>query len=315
MAESPAHSHTHSHEHSHRHSHGHGHGRDNERRVLWALLLTGGFLLAEVVGGILSGSLALLADAGHMVADTAALALSLVAFRASRRPASRRHSYGLHRFQVLAAFTNGALLIGIALWIVVEAAERLFQPVAILAGPMLAVAAAGLVVNLVSFLLLHGGDRDNINMRAAALHVLGDLLGSVAAIAAAGGILWTGWTPLDPLLSVLVALLILKSAWQVVAHSAHVLMEGAPEGIDVGQLRGELAATIAGVENIHHVHLWMLTPQQPLVTLHATVRRGSDQQAVLRGLQAALSQRFGLDHATIQIECEDCADCNGGGAS
>ncbi|WP_291718885.1 cation diffusion facilitator family transporter [Magnetospirillum sp. 64-120] len=214
---------------SHHHvGHDHAHPQSNERRVLWALLLTGGFLLAEVIGGILSGSLALLADAGHMVTDAAALGLSFAAFRASRRPATLRHSYGLHRFQVLAAFVNGAALIGIAVWIVIEAISRLSQPVPVLAGPMMAVAATGLMVNIVCFLILHGGDQNNLNMRGAALHVMGDLLGSLAAIAAAAGILWTGWTPIDPILSVVVALMILRGAWRLAGNAFHVLMEGAP---------------------------------------------------------------------------------------
>lgn len=287
--------------------HGHSHAPDNERRVLWALILTGGFLLAEVIGGLLSGSLALLADAGHMLTDTAALALSFAAFRASRRPATDRHSYGLHRGQVLAALVNGAALIGIAVWIVIEAVERLLQPIDVLAGPMMAIALVGLAVNLASFLILHGGDRDNLNMRGAALHVLGDLLGSVAAIAAAGIILATGWMPIDPILSVLVAVLILTSAWRLVRHSTHVLMEGTPDGIDVDDLRHQLVTLVPGVVDIHHVHLWMLTPEQPLITLHATVDVAQEaQQDILRDIQAALADGFGIRHATIQIEHVRC---------
>ncbi|WP_009869430.1 cation diffusion facilitator family transporter [Paramagnetospirillum magnetotacticum] len=288
------------------HGHSHATAPDNEGRVLWALLLTGGFLLAEVIGGILSGSLALLADAGHMLTDTAALGLSFAAFRASRRPATGRHSYGMHRFQVLAAFINGAMLIGIAAWIFIEALQRIFQPVEVLAGPMMVVAILGLAVNVAAFFILHGGDQDNINMRGAALHVLGDLLGSVAAIVAAGVILWTGWMPIDPILSVLVALLIVRSAWRLVAGSAHVLMEGAPDGIDVDELRHDLMAQVPGVTDIHHVHLWMLTPTQPLITLHATVSGTADDGTLLRALQTALAERFDLHHTTIQIESESC---------
>lgn len=298
--------------HDHHHHHGHDHdGHDhhhhgNERRVFWALLLTGGFMLVEVAGGILSGSLALLADAGHMLTDAAALGLSLAAFRASRRPETLKHSYGQHRLQVLAAFLNGAALIGIALWIAIEAVQRLFAPVPVLGGTMLAVAAVGLGVNLIAFLILHGGDRDNLNMRGAALHVLGDMLGSAGAILAAGIILWTGWTPIDPILSVAVALLVLKSAWMLLARSWHVLMEGAPEGLDVDTLKAELVDAVPGVLEIHHVHLWMLTPDQPLLTLHASIAPEAEHDAVLHAMQDTLAGRFDIRHATIQVESAAC---------
>lgn len=293
------------HDHGHDHGH-HHHHHGNERRVLWALLLTGGFMVAEVAGGLLSGSLALLADAGHMLTDTAALALSLAAFRASRRPETVSHSYGQHRFQVLAAFLNGAALIAIAVWIAFEAVERLLQPVPVLGGTMLVVAGLGLAVNLVAFLILHGGDRDNLNMRGAALHVLGDLLGSVAAIAAAIIILFTGWTPIDPILSVLVCGLVVKSAWLLLSRSWHVLMEGAPVHIDVEALKAELVKDVPGVTDIHHVHLWMLTPEQPVITLHASIAAEADHDTVLHGLQGVLADEFGLAHATIQVEREQC---------
>lgn len=293
--------------HHHQHDRGHDHGHHgNERRVFWALLLTGGFMVAEVAGGLLSGSLALLADAGHMLTDAAALALSLAAFRASRRPETLSHSYGQHRFQVLAAFLNGAALIGIAVWIAAEAVQRLFHPLPVLGGTMLVVAGLGLGVNVAAFLLLHGGDRDNLNMRGAALHVLGDLLGSVAAIVAAIVIMLTGWTPIDPILSVLVCGLVLKSAWLLLSRSWHVLMEGAPVHIDVEALKAELVEDVAGVTDIHHVHVWMLTPEQPVITLHASIAPDADHDTVLHGLQAVLADEFGLAHATIQVEREQC---------
>lgn len=301
----------HHHDHDHGHDHGHHHG--NERRVFWALLLTAGFMVAEVVGGIVSGSLALLADAGHMLTDAAALGLSLAAFRASRRPETQSHSYGLHRFQVLAAFLNGAALVGIALWICIEAVQRLFAPVPVVGGTMLVVAGLGLAVNVAAFAILHGGDHDNLNMRGAALHVLGDLLGSVAAIIAAAVILTTGWTPIDPILSMLVALLVVKSAWLLLSQSWHVLMEGAPLGVDAEQLGAELVQAVPGVEGIHHVHVWMLTPEQPLVTLHASITDGTDHDAALHALQEVLAERYGLGHATIQVERADCPNPAGCG--
>ncbi|MBK8173837.1 MAG: cation diffusion facilitator family transporter [Rhodospirillales bacterium] len=306
-----------SHHHDHAHSHGHAHaghgahgtrGADNERRIFLALLLTASFLIVEVVGGFLSGSLALLADAGHMLADVAALGLSFAAVRASRQPATLKHSYGLHRLQVLAAFINGATLIAITLWIAVEAAQRLFSPVPVFGGMMALVAAAGLAINIASFAILHGGDRHDLNVRGAALHVLGDLLGSVAAIVAAIVILATGWTPIDPILSVFVALLILRSAWSLVGRSFHVLMEGAPDGVDIGELRTALVGAVPGVNDIHHVHLWLLTPDQPLMTLHASIDADADHDDVLHKLRDVLRNDYDIRHVTIQIERIACLD-------
>src|SRR5689334_23146495 len=207
--------------------------RSNEKRALAALALTGGFMTAEIAGDLLSGSLALLADAGHMLTDTAALALAYVAIRAARTPETTRHSFGRHRLQVLAALVNGAALFGITIWIAVEAVIRLLAPVEVLGGAMLAVAVVGLLVNLASFLILRRGSATNINIRGAALHALGDMLGSIGAIVAAGVILLTGWMPIDPILSVLMCVLILRSAWGLVQESWHVLMEGVPEGVEI----------------------------------------------------------------------------------
>jgi cobalt-zinc-cadmium efflux system protein len=282
--------------------HDHGAAGSDERRVRIALAITALFMVAEVAGGILSGSLALLADAGHMLTDTGALLLALYAFRMSARPATPERSFGHHRQQVLSAFINGGVLIGVAVWIVIEAARRLASPEPILGGPMLAVAAAGLVANVAAFLVLHGGSRGNLNLEGAALHVLSDLLGSVAAIAAAGVVLLTGWTPIDPILSVLVAVLILRSAWRLASKSWHVLMEGAPAGFDVGRLRTDLIAAVPGVADIHHVHAWSLTPERPLITLHARITPAAEHDNVLAALQEVLANRFGFGHATIQVE-------------
>jgi cobalt-zinc-cadmium efflux system protein len=298
--------HDHGHEHTHGHGHVHAHAHD-ERRLLLALILTGGFMVVEAVGGIFAGSLALLADAGHMLTDTAALALSWYAFLVSRRPATQERSYGQHRFQVLAALINGVALVAVAGWIAVEAVRRLFDPVPIMGTTMLVIAAIGLSVNIAGFLILHGGNQENLNMRGAALHVLGDLLGSVAAIVAAIVILWTGWTPIDPILSVLVALLILRSAWGLVGHSWHVLMEGTPEGLDVDRLRRELTDAVPGVEDVHHVHAWSLTPERPLITFHASLGADADHDEVLRRLRVELVTRFNIEHSTIQLESNPCA--------
>jgi cobalt-zinc-cadmium efflux system protein len=299
--------HHHRHDGAHPHGHAHAHA-GNERRVFWALLLTAGFVLVEVAGGILSGSLTLLADAGHMLTDTAALGLTWHAFRISRQPATPARSYGHDRAQVLAALINGGTLVAISAWIVVEAVQRLLAPVQVLGGAMLAVAVVGLVVNLAAWRVLSGGSEGNLNIHGAVLHVLSDLVGSAAAILAAGIILLTGWTPVDPLLSMLVALLILRSAWMLVARSWHVLMEGTPEGLDVAALRAGLVEAVPGVTDVHHVHAWCLTPERPLITLHANIAEDADHDSVLHRLQATLAERFAIDHATIQIERNRCTD-------
>jgi cobalt-zinc-cadmium efflux system protein len=301
------HGHGHSRSSGMRHG-GHGDGRKqgDERRVLAVLVFTGTFMVAEVVGGVLSGSLALLADAAHMLADAGALALAWFAIRVSNRPPDRLRSFGYHRFQVLAAFVNGSTLIAIAGWIVFEAIERLLAPVEVLGGTMLVVAVLGLAVNVVGFAVLHGGNRQDMNIRGAVLHVLGDLLGSVAAILAAGIILLTGWTPIDPILSVLVAVLILRGAWDLVSRASHLLMEGAPEGFEIAELKADLEAAVPGVLDIHHVHVWALTPERPLVTLHARIEEDADHDEVLKEVQGRLADRFGLRHATVQVERSGC---------
>jgi cobalt-zinc-cadmium efflux system protein len=288
-------------------AHDHHDPADNERRVLLTLLLTGGFMVAEVIGGLMAGSLALLADAGHMLTDTVSLALAFVAFRVGRWPHDASRTFGYHRFQVLAAFVNGLTLALIVGWIAIEAIRRMLEPVEVLGGLMLVVAVIGLLVNVVAFAILHGGDRHNLNIRGATLHVLADLLGSVAAIIAALVITWTGWMPIDPLLSLLVAALILRSAWMLVRKSAHILLEGAPDWLDADELRAALTAAVPAVRDVHHVHVWMLTTERPLLTLHARVALEANQQEVLVAIHRALADRFGIEHATVQIEtAESC---------
>ena len=271
-------------------------------------MLTAGFMGVEVLGGLAAGSLALLADAGHMLTDTASLTLAWMAFRIGRRPQDARRTYGYHRFQVLAAFVNGVTLILVVGWIAIEAARRLMAPAPVEGGLMLVIAGVGLLVNIAAFALLHGGDRDNLNIRGAALHVMGDLLGSVAAIVAGAVIYATNWTPIDPLLSLLVALLILRSAWLLVRRSAHILLEGTPDWLDVDQLKTELVAAIPAIQDVHHVHAWMLTTERPLLTMHCRVQAGADHDQILRAIQKVLEHNHGIGHATIQIEPGECPD-------
>lgn len=298
--------------HSHRHDHaGHAHGdadANNERRMGWAAALTGAFMFAEVTGGIAAGSLALLADAGHMLTDFASLALAWFGFRLARRPADWRRTYGFDRFQVLVAFANGLALFAIAAWIVFEAIERLMATPQVSGGIMVVIAVLGLLVNVAAFALLRGADRENLNIRGAAIHVLGDLLGSVAALAAGAVILTTGWTPIDPLLSLLVAAIIVRSGWRVVADAGHILLEGAPEELDTRAIGPDLAANVKGVEGVHHVHVWSITQRRRMATLHAVIGETADPDGVVRDIKARLKERFGLDHATVEIERGSCAD-------
>jgi cobalt-zinc-cadmium efflux system protein len=296
----------HTHDHS-GHSHGHGHAA-NERSVGVAALLTGGFMVAEVVGGILAGSLALLADAGHMLTDFASLALAWVGFRLTRQPADWRRTYGFDRFAVLVAFVNGIALFAIAAWIIVEAVQRLNAPVTVLGGPMLWIASAGLAVNVLAFLVLRTGDKDNLNIRAAVLHVIGDLLGSVAAVVAALVILATGWMPIDPLLSIVVALIIVRSAWRVIADSGHILLEGSPPDIDSRALREHLRSKLPFVLDVHHVHAWSISQERPMVTLHASVAPNTDSAVAVREIKRLLALEFRITHATVEIEYDACGD-------
>ena len=293
------------------HDHGghvHGPGGSDKRRVLLVACLTGGFMIAEAAGGFLTGSLALVADAGHMLTDSIALWLAWYAFHLADRPATNRLTYGFGRAKTLIAYTNGITIFAIAVWIVYEAARRLMSPPEVLAGPMLIVALLGLAVNIAGFFILRGGDRGSLNMRGALLHVLGDLLGSVAAIVASIVILATGWTPIDPILSVLVAVLILSTAWSLIRAAAHVLLEGVPAELDRDGIARHLQNTIAGVREIHHMHVWSLDGSRNIATLHACLEEGTDAQATIRTIKKELASKHGIDHATVEPEYGVCAD-------
>ncbi len=291
------HGHDHAaHDHSHRPS-----GPSAERNILLAMALTGVFMVVEVIGGVLSGSLALIADAGHMATDFASLLLAYAGIRFGRRPADAQRTYGYRRLEVLAAFVNGMTLLALTAWIVYEAFHRLAAPVEVLSGPMMAVAVLGLAVNIGAFLILRQGGSDNVNVAGALVHVLGDLLGSLAAIAAAAVIWLTGWMPIDPILSLFVAVLILHSGWQVVRRSAHILLEGTPPEIDLTDLKTQLEA-VPGVENVSHIHVWLLTSQRPMATLHVRVAGNADAPAVLAAVKRRLASEFGIEHSTVEID-------------
>lgn len=286
----------------------HHHGHGNERRLMIAAAIIGGFMMAEVAGGIVSGSLALLADAGHMVTDFVSLALAFLATRLARKPADSVRTYGYGRLQVLAAFVNGIALFPIALWIVVEAWHRIAAPQPVEGALLFAIAAIGLVVNIVVFFMLHGSDDKDINIRAAVAHVVGDLLGSVAAISAGIVIMATGWTPIDPILSVLVAAIIVHSGYKVTKDAGHVLLEAAPAEIDARDVPDAVTGGVSAVRGVHHVHLWMLTDRMSMATLHAELAPDADAAGVIADIKALLKERFGIHHATVEVEFGACAD-------
>ncbi|MBL8581817.1 MAG: cation transporter [Rhizobiaceae bacterium] len=312
-----SHAHGHGHRHDERGGHDHNHhgaGRDHshgvtdKRRVLIAALLTGGFMVVEAAGGLLTGSLALLADAGHMLTDSISLALAWYAFHLSERPATSSLSYGFDRVKTLVAYTNGLAIFAIAAWIVYEAALRLYRPEPVIAGPMLIVALAGLAVNLLAFYVLHGGDREGLNMRGAILHVVGDMLGSVGAIVAALIIMATGWYPVDPILSVLVAVILFRSAWSLVRDSGHLLLEGTPKSLDRDGIARDLVAHVPLVREVHHMHVWSLDGSKNIATLHACLREGADAHMAVSAIKERLAANHSIAHATVETEIDCCAD-------
>lgn len=284
-----------------------GTARRFERRFIWAISLTGLIFLAEVVGGLLTGSLALLSDAAHIFLDVMALGLSYGALRLAARPANMRHTYGFHRFQVLAALVNGATLLVVAFGIFREALERLREPASVLAGPMLAVAVVGLIVNLAVALILRDHDHEDLNVRSAFLHVLGDALSSLGVIAAGVVILFTGWTLADPLASVFIGLIILSGAGRILREAVHILAEGAPKGVSVPAVAAAMRG-IPGVSNVHDLHVWTVSPGYVALSAHVVLdnRTLSEAQEVQDSLRETLAQRFGIRHSTIQMECAAC---------
>jgi cobalt-zinc-cadmium efflux system protein len=295
----------HSHGHDHEHSHAPAVTRHNERKVLLSFVLIFVFMIVEVVGGLLSGSLALLADAAHMLTDAASLALAYGAFRLGRRGPDAQRTYGYMRFEVLAGFVNAITLIGIFFWITYEAWQRFNEPHVVLAGPMLWVAIIGLLVNILVFWILIQGDKDHVNIKGALLHVLGDLLGSVGAIIAAVAIYFTGWTPIDPILSVLVALLILRSAWSLLRKSLHILLEGAPDHATPDQVQKHLRQTIPDLTGVNHVHVWSITSGRTLATLHIQLADESRARQVVGQVERELKATFDIEHATVAIDWHD----------
>jgi cobalt-zinc-cadmium efflux system protein len=285
---------------SHDHAHGHGlSGRGNSALAL-TLLLVGSYTIVEFVGGLLTDSLALLADAGHMLGDVIAIGLALFAGWLARKPATLQRSFGYRRAEILAALANGVALVAIAIWIFVEAGRRLSDPPDVLGGWMLAIAAVGLAVNLAAAAILreHGG---NLNVQAAFRHVLADTLGSIGTVAAAIVIITTGWRYADPLVGAAIGLLVLASSWTILRDSLRILLEQAPAGIDAAEVGRRMAAA-EGVVEVHDLHIWTITSGFPALSAHVLVRRGDDCHARRRELEAMLADEFGLEHTTLQVD-------------
>jgi cobalt-zinc-cadmium efflux system protein len=292
-------SHVHVHDHSLPHLHDHAH-HSHQGRLRWALVLTAVFFVAEVAGGVISNSLALLADAGHMFTDVGALALSLFVAWFSRQPAAPEKTYGYLRLEILAALLNGAVLLLVSGLIVWEAIGRLQAPEPLQGGLMLGVALGGLLINAASAAILHPVHGHSLNARGAYLHVIGDLLGSVGTVIAALVVRTTGWLTADPIASVVVTLLVVRSAWRLVRESVDVLLEATPGHISLGRVREGLQA-IAGIESVHDLHVWTVTSGMVAMSAHAVVKEPDANQQVLEAAVAAM-QRLGISHVTLQVE-------------
>lgn len=288
----------------------HGGGRhwhaDDTRRLRVALVLTATFMLAEVVGGLLSNSLALLADAGHMFTDTAALGLSLFVAWFGRRPATAGRSFGYLRLEILAAFVNGAVLLLVSAWIIWEALVRLRAPEPVDSGIMFGVALAGLAVNVAAARVLHPASQGSLNVRGAYLHVVADMLGSVGALAAALLVRYTGWLAADPVASLFVTALVVRSAWRLVRESVDVLLEATPAHISPALVQERIEA-IPGVESIHDLHIWSVSSSMVAMSVHAMVREPERQQHVLERIVEAM-RPLGIDHVTVQLERREMHD-------
>ena len=289
------------HTHHHDHAHDHSHSPNPQRLLLIVLALNVAYMFAEAIGGWWANSLALLSDAGHMFADVAALSLSLLAARFASRPATPNKTYGYYRMEILAALANGVTLIGVSLLICYEAYHRLQQAEAIQAKIMIPISIGGLIVNLISAKVLHGAHEHDLNLRGAFLHVIGDLLGSIAAIVAGTLILWQGWLWADPVFSVLICILIVFSSWKLVTEAVNVLLEGTPSHINTAAVEAAMR-TVEGVRDIHDLHIWTITSNRHSITAHVIIAEGSNSYQILRELRELLSEKFKLSHSTLQME-------------
>ncbi len=286
----------------HEHDHPAKNARDGNRRALAAVLaLTAGFTVVEIIGGLLTGSLALLADAGHMLSDNVSLGVALFAAWLAERPATPEKSFGYRRAEILAALANGLALVAVSIWVFTEAYARLREPSEVLGGPMLAVATLGLLVNAAGAAILYRSGGESLNVEGALRHVLADALGSVGAMVAAAIILLTGWRYADPLISVAIGLLILGSSWKLLRDSTNILLEATPRGLDAGEIGRRMAAA-EGVVEVHDLHIWTITSGFPALSAHVLVGRDEDCHARRRELEKLLTQEYEISHTTLQVD-------------
>ena len=286
-------------------------GEGNERALWMSLGLTGAFMIAEVVTGILSNSLALISDAAHMFTDTAALAISLVAIRVGKRPADKKRTFGYYRFEILAAAFNAILLFGVALYILFEAWQRFSNPPAIESTAMLIVASLGLVINLISMRLLAGGKDQSLNIKGAYLEVWSDMLGSAGVIVGAIVIKMTGWTWVDSLVAVGIGLWVLPRTWQLLRVSLNILLEGVPEGVGMQEIEAAVRK-VPGVASVHDLHVWALTSNKLSLTVHVVTAAPAEQIFdLLATIRALLAEKFDVSHTTVQIERNPCEQADG----
>lgn len=288
-------------------SHAHGGRGANRKRLAVTLALVSAYMVAEVIGGLITNSLALLADAGHMLSDAGALALSLFAMWIAERPPTPKHSYGYYRTEILAALVNGATLVAISIFIFVEAWERFRDPPAVQGALMMGIATGGLVVNLVGLWLLNAGRGESLNVRGAWLHVLTDAMGSVGAILG-GFLIWVfGWGWADPAVSVLIGILVIFSSWNLLKETVAVLMESAPAHVDVDKVRDAISG-VPNVTAVHDLHVWSITSGLVSLSAHVCVAPGTDRDSALAAVRGRVQEAFGIDHCTIQVEREGVAE-------
>jgi cobalt-zinc-cadmium efflux system protein len=300
------------HDHGHGHDHAHGSIRSGERhkgRLFAAFLLLAAFMVVELVAGIMTSSLALISDAGHMLTDVLGLGMALAAIQLASRGTDRRHhTFGLYRLEILAALANAVLLFGVAGYVLIEAVRRFDDPVEVVTGPMLAVAVLGLGANLVAFWLLRAGAKESLNVEGAYLEVLSDTVGSVGVIIGALVIQATGWTWVDPAVGVAIGLWILPRTWRLGGQAVRILVQAAPPGVDLDAMEADLSG-LSGVVDVHDLHVWTLTSEMEVASAHVMVGPGIETHAVLDQARDLLRDRYGISHATLQVEPDDHHGC------
>lgn len=284
------------------------HSAAQSKRLIYSIIIIAITMFMEIVGGIVSHSLALLSDAGHMLTDLFALILSFVAHKFSAKKSDLQRSYGYHRLQIIAAFVNGLTLFFIALIIIVESIKRFIFPVNVEWKIMLVIATLGLIANIIVFFILHSKCESNINIKSAVLHVIGDILGSIAAILASVVIMFTGWQIVDPILSIFVSVIILNSGYKILKNSCHILLEGTPDGISTEEIKDKVKSAIPEVIDVHHIHAWSLSDNYFIITMHAKIKRSAKHTDTLYEIKKILLNQFEIAHSTVEIEYDECAD-------